>query len=217
MVRYRFMVTFALLVVLVAAGCGSETQDQQVLRAGDVDVRLPDGWRVTQAGAERPAGASKTAKASPAAGQPADTVPLAKEDPSSAFFGASQRFQQCLKDRGATFRGAPDPSNPDSPTNDPSYVKDLSTCASKSGIVQALQEMQKSQKTQSPADIEKQNKGFLRWRTCMIGKGWKISEPKPDAEGRLFSFGGGSGPQITPPAGKTIGDADMQQCAKEAG
>ena len=41
----------------------------------------------------------------------------------------------------------------------------------------------------------------------MIGRGWGIPEPKPDAKGRLFSFGAGGGnavPQFTPPPGQDI-------------
>ncbi len=52
----------------------------------------------------------------------------------------------------------------------------------------------------------------------MIGLGWGIPEPKPDAEGRLFSFGGtNSGPpDFTPPPGKDILTSDdVQKCATE--
>ena len=223
--RYRVVTAAVLVAVLVAAGCGSDdVEDPQVLRAGQLDIRLPDGWTVTERGAERPATAASGTTGTGGGEQqaqaaaPEDTVPLAKEDPTTAFFGATQRFRQCLKDQGTTFIGAPDPSKPDSPTNDPGYLKDLTTCAAKSGIVQAMQEMQKAQADMSPAEIEKQNKGYLRWRTCMIGKGWKIPKPTPDSEGRLFSFSGnGGGPQIEPPPGKSIlGDSDMQECAERS-
>lgn len=213
-----------LLAALVAGGCSDDAADDpQVLRAGELDIRLPDGWRVTEQGAERPAGSGGGGEGEVAAGPGAeastdDTIPLAEEDPSSKFFGATQKFRQCLDDLGTAFIGAPDASKPDSPSNDPGYVQDLSTCASKSGIVQAMQEMQAAQADQTPAEIEEQNKGYLRWRKCMIGKGWKIPEPKPDSEGRLFSFGGGGGgPQIEPPPGKSLlGDRDLQDCAEQA-
>ena len=41
----------------------------------------------------------------------------------------------------------------------------------------------------------------------MIGRGWGIPKPKPDAKGRLFSFGAGGGssvPNFTPPPGQDI-------------
>lgn len=191
-----------------------------MLRAGQVDIRLPDGWKVTEKGAERPAGSASSgsnAKPGDQGRGTTDTVPLAKQDPTTAFFSATQKFRDCLKQLGTQFIGAPDGSNPGSPTNDPGYIKDLSTCASKSGIVQAMQDMQKAQDDMTPAEIEKQNKQYLKWRKCMIGKGWKIGEPKPDEKGRLFSFSGGRTPDITPPAGKSIlGDKDMQSCADKA-
>jgi hypothetical protein len=52
----------------------------------------------------------------------------------------------------------------------------------------------------------------------MIGRGWTIPEPKPDAQGRLFSFsgGGGSGPQLTPPPGQDIlTSTDIRDCAAQ--
>jgi predicted nucleic acid-binding Zn ribbon protein len=210
----------ATVAAVTLSGCGDSTPaDPQVVRAGQLDIKLPPGWKVTDGGAVRPgsAGAAGASGDIAVAAGTGDTVPLAKDDPTTAFFKAGQSFQQCLKDNGTTFRGAPDASNPDSPTNEPGYIKDLSTCAAKSGIVQAMTDMQKAQEAMSPAEIEKQNKGYLKWRTCMIGKGWVIGEPKPDAQGRLFSFSGGQGPQITPPAGQSLLDSkDMQSCTAEA-
>ena len=218
---FRFVPVLVIGAALVAGGCGqSASDDPQVLRAGQVDIRLPDGWKVTAQGAERPGGAAPSSGDAAAAGQASassDTVPLAKQDPTTSFFQATAKFRDCLKEQGTPFIGAPDASNPDSPTNDPEYIKSLSTCASRSGIVQAMQDMQKSQDDLTPAEIEKQNKQYLKWRKCMIGKGWKIGEPHPDEKGRLFSFSGSQGAQIEPPPGKSIlGDKDMESCANEA-
>jgi hypothetical protein len=129
---------------------------------------------------------------------------------------------QCLKDRGTSFRGVPDQSKPDSPSNDPAYVKDLSTCAAKTNIVQNMQDAQKAQDSMTPDDVKKQNKAYLRWRDCMIGRGWEIPKPKPDAKGRLFSFGGaassaGGGGGIVAPDGKDLlTSGDLQECAGQA-
>jgi hypothetical protein len=221
-VSFRTIGFLMLVAALGAVACGSDTKDDpQVLRAGQVDIRLPDGWKVTDRGAERPRSSTPsvtdTVAAGDASSSSSDTVPLAKQDPTTAFFGATQKFRSCLQELGTSFIGAPDQSNPDSPTNDPEYIKDLSTCAAKSGIVQAMQDMQKAQEEMTPAEIEEQNKSYLKWRTCMIGKGWKIGKPTPDEKGRLFSFSGGRTPDITPPPGKDIlGDEDMRVCAEQA-
>jgi hypothetical protein len=219
-VTHRFVVIAGLVGVLVLGACSGESErDPQVLRAGQLDIKLPPGWKVTDGGVVRPASASKAgdATAEGASTGSDDTVPLAEDDPTTAFFTAIQSFRQCLEDVGTEFRGAPDAANPDSPTNDPAYIEDLSTCAAKSGIVQALQDMQKAQDEMSPAEIEEQNKGYLRWRKCMIGKGWTIAEPKPDAKGRLFAFGANSASDITPPPGQDLfGGDDMQKCAAAA-
>jgi hypothetical protein len=60
------------------------------------------------------------------------------------------------------FIGAPNPGDP--ATNDPNYIKNLSTCAAKSNILQALKEQQSYQDNLTPEQIEEQNKGYLAWR-----------------------------------------------------
>ena len=209
------------LALLVAGACGNDDSSTDVIRAGQLDIKLPPGWKVTESGAVRPPTTKAAAGENPVAGPgttaPGDTVPLATEDPQTKFFKATGSFQQCLKDTGTKFIGAPDQSNPDSPANDPSYIKNLSTCAAKSNIVQALQEMQSAQDNLTPAEIEDQNKSYLRWRTCMIGRGWGMPKPTPDSKGRLFSFSASSGPQFTPPAGQDLlSSPDLQACASIA-
>ena len=116
------------------------------------------------------------------------------------------------------FIGVPSASNPNSPANNPDYIKALSTCAAKSNIVQALKDESTAQDNLTPAQVEVQNKGYLAWRDCMIGRGWGIPKPTPDAKGRLFAFGSaGSVPQYTPPPGQDLlSSGDLQQCATEA-
>jgi hypothetical protein len=222
----RAVLAGALLAVgLVACGGGSGSADQRVIRAGQVDIQLPDGWRVTKDGAVRPpTPAANTRSTAPAGGigspgsAPADTVPLAQEDPTTKFFKAVTTFQTCLRDSGTKWLGIPDQSKPDSPANDPDYIKSLSTCAAKSNIVQALQDQQKAQDAMTPAEIEEQNKGYLKWRDCMVGRGWGIPKPKPDAKGRLFSFGGASSgpPAFDPPPGQDLfSSSDLSDCANE--
>jgi len=143
------------------------------------------------------------------------TIPLAKQDPTTALFTAIGVFQSCLKGLGITFAGAPSPGNPNSPTNSPSYIKGLTTCAAQSNIVQALKAEQTAQENLTPKQIANENKIYVKWRKCMIARGWGVPEPKPNAQGALFSFGtsGGSGPQLTPPPGQSLlSSPDIEAC-----
>ena len=156
------------------------------------------------------------------AGSAGTTVPLAKQNTITALFTAVGSFQSCLQGLGVTFIGIPDASNPNSPTNNPSYLKSLTTCAAQSNILQALKSEQDAQSNLTLSQIRTENKEYLKWRTCMIGKGWQIPTPTPNAQGLLFSFGGTSGAGasvagIVPPPGKSIlSTSDMQTCANLA-
>jgi hypothetical protein len=216
---------------LFASGCGSSTEESsgpRVIQAGQIDIQLPDGWTVTDGKkVTRPAtdvgaapnagGAGGASGASGATGETSDTIPLATQDPTTKFFTAINTFQSCLKGLGVKFIGAPNPGDP--ATNDPNYVKNLSTCAAKSNILQALKEQQSYQDNLTPEQIEEQNKGYLAWRDCMIERGWGIPEPKPDEKGRLFSFGGaeqGQTPNFDPPPGEDILTSnDVRDCASQ--
>ncbi|HVC71478.1 MAG TPA: hypothetical protein VNC61_14580 [Acidimicrobiales bacterium] len=143
------------------------------------------------------------------------TIPLAKQDPTTALFTAIGVFQSCLKGLGVTFAGAPSPNDPNSPTNNPSYLKSLTTCAAQSNIVQALKSEQTAQDDLTPKQVANENKIYLKWRTCMIARGWGVPPPKPDAKGALFSFGsaGSGGPSLTPPQGQSLlSSPDIQAC-----
>jgi len=150
-----------------------------------------------------------------AAGSTGTTIPLAKQDPTTALFSAIGTFQSCLKGLGVTFAGAPSANNPNSPSNSPSYIKSLTTCAAQSNIVQALNAEKTAQDNLTPKQVANENKIYLKWRTCMIARGWGVPVPKPDAKGALFSFGtgGGGGPQLTPPPGQSLlSSPDTQAC-----
>ncbi len=173
-----------------------------------------------QAGAPVGEVAAGAASGAATTAAPSDTIPLAQQDPVTKFFTAFGTFRSCLKNQGLSFLGVPDANKPDSPTNDPAYIKGLQTCAAQSNIVQALQEMQTAQNDLTPDQIEAQNKQYLAWRDCMIEHGWKVPEPKPDSKGRLLSFSAdSSGPQIEPPAGQTgdmFDSSDFADCAKQS-
>lgn len=195
-----------LLLGLVAAGCGSSTPHASgpaVIETG----QLPPS-AVLVGGAEKGGSSSGT------------TIPLAKQDPTTALFTALGVFQSCLKGQGVTFSGAPDPSNPNSPTNDPTYLKSLGTCAAQSDIVQALSAEKTAQENLTPKQVATENKIYLKWRTCMIGRGWGVPLPKPDSKGALFSFGTGGGGgvgQIKAPPGESLFNSpDLQACLAKA-
>lgn len=216
--------------VLAACGGGSES-DPRVLEAGQVDIKLPPGFKVVDdkvvaprdsaaTATTAPTGAdAATADSDPAGATPttgAGGVPLDDDsDPTTDMLAAFGKFRDCLQDEGIKFIGAPDPSNPESPTNDPAYLEGLSTCAARSNIVQALQAAQAEQDTLTPAQIKERNKSYLKWRQCMIDLGWDIPKPTPDSKGRLFAFDtSGGGPQIEPPPGKDLFTSqDIEKCA----
>ena len=156
------VVALALAAVLAAlrhgAGRGSgASSDPTVLRAGQVDIKLPDGFKVVDGNVERPASAAAGDAAGADATTTETTIVATKEDPTTALFTAFGKFRKCLEDTGTAFIGAPDASNPDSPTNDPTYLKNLGTCAAKSNIQAALAESQSANENLTPAEIKQRN------------------------------------------------------------
>jgi hypothetical protein len=145
------------------------------------------------------------------------TVPLAKQSPTTALFTAIGVFQSCLAGQGVTFIGVPSASaGPNAGVNNPSYLKSLTTCAAQSNILQALKTAQSAQDDLTLAQIKTENKDYLKFRTCMIGKGWKIPKPVPNSKGLLFSFGGTSAPDFKPPPGQSVlSSPDLQACASK--
>ncbi|MEI8001792.1 MAG: hypothetical protein WCI50_10605 [Actinomycetes bacterium] len=210
------VVALVALVVVLATHDGGSASDPSVLSAGQVDIRVPDGWKVVDGKVVRPAGSGSGGGVGPssATGVSGTTVPLAnKTDPTSDMFAAMGKFRSCLDGLGVKFIGAPDSSNPSSPANDPEYLKSLSTCAARSNIVQALSAAQAANDALTPDEIKTRNAAYLKWRECMIGRGWKIPTPAPDEKGRLFTFSTQSGTSIVPPAGKDIiTSTDTQEC-----
>jgi hypothetical protein len=191
-------------VALTAAGCsGSGTQAATL-------TYLPAGQLPSSA---IPAGARGGA-----GGSSVTTVPLAQESPATAMFTAIGTFQACLSSLGVTFIGAPSAADPNSPANNPTYLKSLGTCAARSKIVQALQAEQSAQQDLTLTQVKKENQAYLKWRTCMIGRGWGIPTPTPNAKGLLFSFGTSTGSSFTPPPGQSLlSSADLQECAAKVG
>jgi len=184
-------------VTLVLAGCSSNS--------GGPKVAAISSGQIPRSAVVLGATGGKSAAA-----DVATTVPLAKQDPTTAFFSSLAIFQSCLKGLGVTFSGAPSATN-----SNPQYIKSLTTCAAQSNIVQALKAEQTAQQNLTQKQIAVENKDYLHFRTCMIARGWIIPVPKPDADGALFSFGtSGSSVQMTPPPGQSLlSNPDIQACA----
>jgi hypothetical protein len=210
--------TLTAVGLLLPIACSSNAKlPPNVLQAGQIEIQLPPGWKVTHDGVVAPAQAQSGSLAVTAGAT--TTIPLAKQNPTTEFFQATSAFSSCLKGLGVKFIGAPNPADPSSPSNDPSYLKSLETCAAQSHIVQALKDFQAAQDKLTPQQIQQENKDYLRWRTCMIGRGWQVPKPVPDSQGRLFSLGssGANGPQLVPPAGQSVLDSpDIQDCVKQS-
>src|SRR3954468_6806867 len=96
----RYAVAAVLLaLVAIAPACSSKGAATDIVEAGQVDIKLPPGWKVVDGTAVRPAGGSAGTGSASAPGGAAsasatgDTIPLAKEDPTTAFFKATGSFQ----------------------------------------------------------------------------------------------------------------------------
>lgn len=215
--RWRLIV-LGLLAGLTLEACTSpKPLPPNVLQAGQIYIQLPAGWKVTHNGAVT--SGQVAAGATPVAAASTTTIPLAKQNPTTEFFQATSAFSSCLKGMGVKFIGPPQPSNPSSPANDPNYLKSLEKCAAQSNILQALKDFQTSQNKLTPAQIQKENQQYLRWRTCMIGRGWTVPAPTPDSQGRLFSLGtgGSGGAQLVPPDGAdALNSPDIQDCVTQS-
>jgi hypothetical protein len=202
--EWAFLGALAIFAV-TAAGCSSSATSatSTYVAAGQIPQ------------ADRPAGGAHGAHLN----ADAVTIPLAKQNPTTALFSAVATFQSCLTGRGETFQGAPNPKDPNSPANDPNYVKGLVACAAQSHILQALKTEQSAQDNLTPKQVKTENNDYLKWRKCMQARGWGIPTPTPNSKGLLFSFGGtgGSSLQLTPPPGQSIiSSPDLQACAAKA-
>jgi hypothetical protein len=200
------------LAATVTAGCSSVSATQ-----GSQPVVIASGQLPPS---EVPLAAES---ASEGASSADTTIPLAKQNPTTALFSAIGVFQSCLQGLGVTFIGAPNPQDPNSPANNPSYIKNLVTCATKSDILQALKTEQTAQDNLTPAQVKTENKDYILWRKCMIARGWQIPVPTPNEKGLLFSFGaggsggaGGSSGFQPPPGQSVLSSPDIEDCASLA-
>ena len=206
LIRWGGAVLILAAVGALAAGCGGGAQSAgpTYIESGQIPrADIPTGDAHGHGGAAT-----------------VDTVPLAKQNPTTALFTAIGTFESCLTGMGQSYIGIPNAKNPNTPADNPTYIKALTTCASQSNILNALKAAQSAQDNLTPTQVKKENNDYLKWRKCMIGRGWKIPEPTPNTKGLLFSFGGtgaGNVPDYTPPPGETLlSSPDLQACAAKA-
>ena len=139
-----------------------------------------------------------------------DTVPLNKDDrpPELRLFEAYGKFKSCIEDAGYTIQGnLQDPKNP--AYKDPEYVKVVTTCAARTGIVQILQEMQTTRANLTPPEVEVRNKAFKLLEKCLKARGWKI-ETTTDKIGLI-------NPSVFQGPDGTLNERDINQCVTETG
>ncbi len=148
---------------------------------------------------------------------PDDTIPTNADDRPAVFglLDALDVFNDCLTGEGFDFIGLPGEGEPSDPRNDPAYGAALASCAARSNIVQALRDTREENADLTPEQIETRNRAYLAWRSCMIGRGWQVPEPVPDADGLLGgNLQGGADGGLQPPPGESLlGSDDLRECA----
>ncbi len=141
-----------------------------------------------------------------------ETIPLEEQKvpPGIKMMDALEEFNGCLADDGVEFIGRPDPAKgPEDPVNQPAYIQALTSCAGKSGIVDAMQEFQASRVGRTPEQIREDNEQFIVMVGCLRSKGWTVSDPVPDENGSL-----GPGQDFFGPDGDLDID-DIRACISE--
>ena len=130
-----------------------------------------------------------------------ETIPLAEEKvpPGIQMMDALEEFNGCLD---ATLgEGAL--------VNQPAYIKALTLCAARSGIISAMQEFQTSRAGRTPEKIREDNEQFIALTGCLRSRGWTVSDPMPNADGSL-----GPGDDFRGPDGDLDMD-DIRSCISE--
>ncbi|MEM9202905.1 MAG: hypothetical protein AAGC53_14675 [Actinomycetota bacterium] len=216
---------------LIAAGCGGGAEedagDDVVLRTqGDIAVdedAVADSTTTVaeQAGAagasESDGGAEAVENASGSDTTTTTTLPQEEVSADEALFDAIGEFQSCLDADGYEFLGLPDPAlGEDAPQNQQPYIDALIACAARSQIQQRLAEADAAQDDLTPEEVEEQNRQYVAFRECMIGRGWSIPDPVPNERGLLFP-GFAAASQWEGPPGEDIANTDdVGECTSEA-
>lgn len=214
----------AATVVLTACGGGaSETEAAAspgfVEQGAEVAEEEVIPTTTTVAPDEGAAGASEGVVADDSAEDP-DTDPTATTLPQNEqsqdenvddLFAAMRTFNACLEERGRPFIGYDANAAEDDPRNDPSYLEALGDCAAISQIQEALAAADLGSEGKTPEEIEEQNRGLIRFQSCLRGRGWDVVDPMPDENG-LLEFG-----DLGAPDGENILESDdLNECRGEA-
>ena len=141
-----------------------------------------------------------------------ETIPLLEEKapPGIQMMDALEEFNGCLDEEGVEFIGQPNLDlGEGDPVNQPAYIKALTLCAARSGIINAMQEFQTSRAGRTPEKIREDNEQFIALTGCLRSKGWTVSDPMPDADGSL-----GPGEDFSGPDGDLDLD-DIRSCISE--
>jgi hypothetical protein len=141
-----------------------------------------------------------------------ETIPLAEEKvpPGIQMMDALEEFNGCLDEEGVEFIGRPDATLGEGAlVNQPAYIKALTLCAARSGIINAMQEFQTSRAGRTPEKIREDNEQFIALTGCLRSRGWTVSDPMPNADGSL-----GPGDDFRGPDGDLDMD-DIRSCISE--
>jgi hypothetical protein len=141
-----------------------------------------------------------------------ETIPLAEEKvpPGIQMMDALEEFNGCLEEEGVEFIGRPDATLGEGAlVNQPAYIKALTLCAARSGIISAMQEFQTSRAGRTPEKIREDNEQFIALTGCLRSRGWTVSDPMPNADGSL-----GPGDDFRGPDGDLDMD-DIRSCISE--
>lgn len=214
----------SLAMTVIAASCGGSSDPEEtggvVIR--DISVDTVDGSDITAdeptdggAGADDSDGPDDSG-----ADEQVTTTTLPQTEqlsPQDELFEAVAVFQSCLAAEGTEFIGTPDPSlGADAPQNQQPYIDSLVLCAARSDIQNKVAASQAAQANLTPEEIEEQNRAFLVFRDCMIGRGWIIPDPVPNENGLLFSLAGTQ--EWEAPDGESLIDSDdTAECTEAAG
>ena len=146
------------------------------------------------------------------------TLPQEEQSEGDALFEAIGVFQSCLAADGYEFIGIPGQTStdPDDPVNQQPYIDSLIACAARSQIQERLAEASAAQEDLTPEEVEEQNRQYVEFRECMVGRGWDIPEPTPNEIGLLFPGFGAAAAWSGPPGEDITTSDDVGECTAQA-
>ena len=103
------------------------------------------------------------------------------------------------------------------PVNQQPYIDALVACAARSQIQERLAEADAAQADLTAEEVENQNRQFIAFRDCMVGRGWGIPEPVPNEQGLLFGGFASTASWVAPPGESLTTSDDLGECQSEAG